>query len=255
MPKWIDLSGKVALVTGASSGIGAACAVTLAEAGAEVAVNFLASSKDMETAANGLVAKIEKAGGMAFALGFDVSDSKAVLSGFEKLVERTGRLDVLVNNAGRRVDNLALRMSDAQWRECLAVNLDGAFYCIRAALALMRKGGGSIVNISSVAAYTGSAGQANYSAAKAGLVGMSNSLAIEYGSKNIRVNCVVPGLIETPMTIDLKPAYRAELISRIPLKRFGDPEEVANTVLFLASDLASYINGATLHVNGGGYPA
>ncbi len=255
MPKYIDLSGKVALVTGASSGIGAVCAATLAEAGAEVAVNFLTNNKEAEAGAKQVVAAIDKAGGMAFALGFDITDSKAVLDGFEKLVTRTGRLDVLVNNAGRRVDNLALRMSDAQWRDCLSVNLDGAFYCTRAALALMRKGGGSIVNISSIAAYAGSAGQANYSAAKAGLVGMSSSLAIEYGSKNIRVNSVIPGLIETPMTADLKPAYRAELISRIPLKRFGDPEEVANAVLYLASDLASYVNGATLHINGGGYPA
>ncbi len=168
MPKYIDLSGKVALVTGASSGIGAVCAATLAEAGAEVAVNYLSGNKDLETAANEVVASIEKSGGMAFALGFDITDSKAVLSGFEKLIERTGRLDILVNNAGRRVDTLALRMSDAQWRDCLSVNLDGAFYCIRAALALMRKNGGSIVNISSIAAYSGSAGQVNYSAAKAG---------------------------------------------------------------------------------------
>jgi 3-oxoacyl-[acyl-carrier protein] reductase len=135
------------------------------------------------------------------------------------------------------------------------VNLDGVFYCSRAALALMRKTGGSITNIASVAAFSGSVGQVNYSAAKAGVVGLTRSLALEYGSRNIRVNCVVPGIINTAMTSNVSPELMEEFISRIPLKRLGLPEDVAQAVLFLASDAASYITGACLHVNGGGYPA
>lgn len=246
-----DLSGRVALVTGAGRGIGAACAKSLAAHGAEVAVNVRSGGEAGEK----VLADISQAGGKGYAVGFDVSDSEKVTAGFEEVAGRSGRLDILVNNAGRRVDSLAMRMSDAQWREALAVNLDGVFYCCRAALALMRKQGGSIVNISSVAAFTGSLGQSNYAAAKSGVVGLTRSLAVEYGSRGIRVNCVVPGMINTAMTEDIKPAYRQDLVGRIPLKRFGEPEEVAGAVLFLASDAASYISGATLHVNGGGYPA
>jgi 3-oxoacyl-[acyl-carrier protein] reductase len=246
-----ELSGRVALVTGAQRGIGAEIARQLAGAGAEVVINY---TVEPELAA-GLAAEINGSGGKAWALEFDVTSSAAVTAGFETLLERSGRLDILVNNAGIRADGLALRMSDAQWREALAVNLDGALYCCRAALALMRKSGGSIVNISSIAAFAGSAGQANYAAAKAGLIGLSKSLAVEYASRNIRVNCVVPGLIETQMTQSLKQAYREKFLQQIPMGRFGEPQEVAATVLFLASDAASYITGAAIHVNGGGYLA
>ena len=246
-----DLTGKVALVTGAQRGIGAECARVLAAAGAEVVVGYLVEPER----ADALCKEIIKAGGKAWCKSFDVTDSSAVTGAFEKIAERFGRLDILVNNAGLRVDNLALKMSDEQWRKALAVNLDGVFYCCRAALALMRKGGGSIVNISSIAAFTGSIGQANYAAAKAGIVGLTRSLAVEYGGRGIRINCIVPGIIETEMTADLKAEYRADLLSRIPLKRFGEAADIAHTALFLASDAAAYISGATLHVNGGGYPA
>ena len=246
-----ELHGRVALVTGAQRGIGAEVARSLAQAGAEVVIGHLIEPERAEQ----LVKEIQLAGGSAYALQFDVTDSKQVLDAFEALVKRSTKLDILVNNAGIRVDNLALRMSDADWRKALNVNLDGAFYCCRTALALMRRTGGSIVNISSVAAYTGSVGQVNYAAAKAGLVGMSKSLALEYAGKNIRVNCVVPGLIDTEMTEGLKPSFREQFVSQIPLKRFGAPEEIAAAVLFLASDAAGYITGQALHVNGGGYSA
>jgi 3-oxoacyl-[acyl-carrier protein] reductase len=246
-----DLSGRVALVTGASRGIGEACARALAAAGAKVLVNSREGDPDTDS----VVAAIQAGGGQARALLFDVADSAAVKSAYADIGANEGRLDVLVNNAGKRVDGLALRLTDEQWREALAVNLDGVFFCCREALNLMRSGGGSIVNISSVAAFAGSAGQANYSAAKAGVLGLTRSLALEYGGRSVRVNVVVPGIIETAMTANLKEAYRDELLKQIPVKRFGTPAEVAAAVLFLASDAASYISGATLHVNGGGYPA
>lgn len=250
-PPAFDLSGKVALVTGAQRGIGAEVARVLAAAGADVIVGYVIEPERAEQLCREIIAN----GGKAYSTCFDVTDSAAVTRTFEKIAELYGRLDILVNNAGRRVDNLALKMSDEQWRQALAVNLDGVFYCCRAALALMRKTGGSIVNVSSIAAYTGSVGQANYAAAKAGIVGLTRSLALEYGSRGVRVNCVVPGIIETEMTADMKAAFRTELLERIPLRRFGEPADVAQAVLFLACDGAAYISGATLHINGGGYPS
>jgi 3-oxoacyl-[acyl-carrier protein] reductase len=246
-----DLSGRIALVTGASRGIGEACAYTLADAGATVLLNSHAESEAVTTVCE----TIRKAGGSSEVLCFDVADSAQVKQAFTQISEQHGRLNILVNNAGKRVDALALRMSDEQWRESLAINLDGVFFCCREALGLMRADGGSIVNISSVAAFAGSAGQANYSAAKAGVMGLTRTLALEYGGRNIRVNAVVPGIIETAMTSNIKDSLREQMLAQIPAKRFGRPEEVAAAVLFLASDAASYISGATLHVNGGGYPA
>jgi len=246
-----DLSGKVALITGAQRGIGAEIARLLAGAGAEVVINHV----EEDDRAAELEAELCRGAGKAWALKFDITDSRAVTGGFEELAASAGRLDILVNNAGIRLDSLALRMKDEQWRRVLAVNLDGVFYCCRAALALMRKAGGSIINVGSIAAFTGSVGQANYAAAKAGVVGLSRSLAIEYATKQIRVNCVIPGLVETEMTGKLKPAFREEFIRRIPLGRFAEPREIAAAVLFLASDAAGYITGAALHVNGGGYLA
>jgi 3-oxoacyl-[acyl-carrier protein] reductase len=246
-----DLSGRIALVTGASRGIGAACAYALADAGATVLVNSRKADDDSLK----VVETILAAGGVSALSLFDVADSAQVKQAFAQVAEKHGRLHILVNNAGRRVDGLALRMTDEQWRESLAVNLDGVFFCCREALGLMRGGGGSIVNVSSVAAFAGSAGQANYSAAKAGVMGLTRSLALEYGGRNIRVNAVVPGIIETAMTENIKDSLREQMLAQIPVKRFGRPEEVASAVLFLASDDASYISGATLHVNGGGYPA
>jgi 3-oxoacyl-[acyl-carrier protein] reductase len=246
-----ELAGRVALVTGASRGIGEACALALAGAGATVLVNSREGDADTEK----VVAAVRGAGGSAEALLFDVADSAQVKQAFAQIAEQHGKLHILVNNAGKRVDALAMRMSDEQWRDALAVNLDGVFFCCREALGLMRAEGGSIVNISSVAAFAGSAGQANYSAAKAGVLGLTRSLALEYGGRNIRVNAIVPGIIETAMTSNIKDSLREQMLAQIPAKRFGRPEEVAAAVLFLAGDGASYISGATLHVNGGGYPA
>lgn len=246
-----DLSGKVALVTGGSRGIGLACAKALHNAGARVAVADIAISEESAAFANATEHSVNP----AWIVTLDITDSNAVKNTIAGIGKQAGRLDILVNNAGRRVDNLALVMKDEEWRAALAVNLDGAFFCSRAALGLMRKTGGSIVNISSIAAFTGSTGQANYAAAKAGVIGLTRSLALEYGSRGIRVNCVVPGVIDTPMTSDMKPEYLEEIVGRIPLKRLGLPDDVAQAVLFFASDAASYISGACLHVNGGGYPA
>ncbi len=245
----MDLSGKVALITGAARGIGAACAGQLAAAGARVLIN----ARSADGAAAELLSELQQAGGQAELCLFDVADSAAINAAFEQIRSEHGRLDILVNNAGKRNDGLALRMNDEQWDDVLRVNLDGVFFCCRAALSLMRQQGGSIVNIASVAAFAGSAGQVNYSAAKAGVVGLTRSLALEYGGKNIRVNCVIPGIIETAMTADVKDELKQQWVSQIALKRLGDPAEVASVVHFLCSPAASYITGAMLHVNGGGY--
>jgi 3-oxoacyl-[acyl-carrier protein] reductase len=250
-----SLTGKVALVTGASRGIGAACAVALAQAGAAVALNSRGQDQTEDAGAEAVAAEINAAGGRAITVFFDVSDSAAVGAGVNSVVEQMGRLDILVNNAGLRLDGLAMTMKDEQWRAALGVNLDGVFFCCREAIRHMRKTGGSIINVSSVAAFAGSAGQANYSAAKAGVLGLTRSLALEYGSRAIRVNAVVPGIIETAMTGDVKPELREAWLKQIPLGRLGQPQDIAQAVLFLAGETASYITGATLHVNGGGYPA
>jgi 3-oxoacyl-[acyl-carrier protein] reductase len=246
-----SLAGRVALVTGAGRGIGAACAQALAAAGATVAVSYRSS----EAEAQAVVDAITAAGGDGFPLQFDAADSAAVDAAVKQIVDNYGRLDILVNNAGQRFDGLAQSMSDEQWRAALAANLDSAFYCCRAAIRAMKRTGGSIVNVSSVAAFAGSAGQANYSAAKGGVVSLTRSLALEYGGRGIRVNCVVPGIIETAMTADVPEKSREDWLGRIPLRRFGTPDDVARAVLFLASDMGAYVTGATLHVNGGGYPA
>lgn len=249
-----ELAGQAALVTGASRGIGAACALALARAGARVAINYH-DTENGSGEAQAVLAAVQAAGGEGIVTAFDVADSSAVASGFADVVGAFGGLGILVNNAGARFDGLAMTMKDSQWREALGVNLDGVFYCCREALKQMRKTGGSIVNVSSVAAFAGSAGQANYSAAKAGVLGLTRSLALEYGSRNVRVNCVVPGIIETAMTGEVKDELREAWLKQIPLGRLGRPEDVAAAVLFLCGQGASYITGATLHVNGGGYPA
>jgi 3-oxoacyl-[acyl-carrier protein] reductase len=237
----------VALVTGAQRGIGAAIARELAARGAQVVLGHVVESERAAALADELPD--------AWPLEFDVTDPEAVAGAFSTIAERAGRIDIVINNAGLRADGLAMRLKDEEWRRAMAVNLDGVFHCCREALKLMRKGGGSIVNISSVAAFAGSVGQANYAAAKAGVIGLSRSLALEYAGRGIRVNCVVPGLVDTEMTEQLKPAMREQFLSQIPLKRFGTPEEVAHAAAFLAGPESSYITGAVLHVNGGGYIA
>ncbi|HEX2656784.1 MAG TPA: 3-oxoacyl-ACP reductase FabG [Polyangia bacterium] len=244
-----DLEGKVALVTGASRGIGRAIAVALGARGARVVVNYASQ----EAAAAETAAAVAAAGGTAATKRFDVSDAAAVDAAVKEIAAEGG-LHILVNNAGIAVNALTLGAKDADWKRALDVNLTGAFYCARAALRPLMKAkeAGRIINITSITAETGSAGQAPYVAAKAGLIGLTKTWAREYASRGITVNAVSPGYIDTEMTAkDLPPDRREELLKSIPLGRVGSPEDVAAAVAFLASPAASYITGEVLRVNGG----
>jgi 3-oxoacyl-[acyl-carrier protein] reductase len=242
-----SLKDKVALITGASQGIGRDTALALAEAGAKVAV---AARNEEKLAA--LVAEIEAAGGSALAVKMDVADGEQVKAGFKQVLEKFGRLDILVNNAAITRDGLAMRMKPDDWEAVLKTNLTGAHLCIQQALAtMMRARSGRIINISSVVAQSGNAGQANYVAAKAGLIGLTKAIAIEIASRNVTVNAVAPGFIQTPMTDVLPDKVKEELKTRIPLGRMGLPREIASAIVFLASDEAAYITGHVLNVNGG----
>jgi 3-oxoacyl-[acyl-carrier protein] reductase len=246
----IDLKDKVALVTGGSRGIGRACAVALAQAGAQVVITYAGN----EAAAQETVGLVEKAGGKARALKFDVADTRACAEAVDQVVKDLGRLDVLVNNAGVAIDGLVMRVKDDDWDRQLDTNLKGAFALIRAACRpMMRQRGGSIINLTSVVGETGNGGQAAYSASKAGLIGLTKSVALELASRNIRVNAVSPGFIDTDMTAKVSPDARAKLMDRIPLARLGTADDVAWAVVFLASDRSSYITGEILKVNGGMY--
>jgi 3-oxoacyl-[acyl-carrier protein] reductase len=242
------LEGKVALVTGSSRGIGRAIAIELARQGCQVVVNYHSSP----AAAQEVVALIESAGGVARALGGDVS----IAAEAEQLVRATlvafGTLDILVNNAGIARDKLLLRMTEEDWDVVLDTNLKGAFHCVKAAQpTFLRKHSGRIINISSVVGLSGNAGQANYAAAKAGLIGLTKTLAKELGSRNITANAIAPGFIETDMTAKLGAALVEQARAHIPLGRLGRPEDVAAAVAFLASDAAAYITGQVLCVDGG----
>jgi 3-oxoacyl-[acyl-carrier protein] reductase len=242
-----SLKDKVALVTGASQGIGRDTALALAEAGAKVAV----AARNEEKLAS-LVGEIEAAGGSAFAVKMDVADGEQVKAGFKAVLEKFGKLDILVNNAAITRDGLAMRMKLDDWDAVLKTNLTGAHLCIQQALAtMMRARTGRIINLSSVVAQSGNAGQVNYVAAKAGLIGLTKAIAIEIASRNITVNAVAPGFIETPMTDVLPDKVKEELKTRIPLGRMGSPKEIAAAIVFLASDEAGYITGHVLNVNGG----
>ena len=246
-----SLRSKVALVTGASQGIGRDTSLALAEAGAKVAV---AARSEEKLAA--LVKDIVAAGGEAFAVKMDVADAEQVKSGFKQVVEKFGRLDILVNNAAITRDGLALRMKQDDWEAVIRTNLTGAHLCTQQALAtMMRARAGRIINIASVVAQMGNAGQANYVAAKGGLIGLTKAIAIEIASRNITVNAVAPGFIETPMTDVLGEKVKDELKARIPLGRMGSTRDVAAAIVFLASDEAGYITGHVLDVNGGMYLA
>lgn len=245
-----DLEGRVALVTGASRGIGRAIAVALGARGARVVVNYASQ----EGAAAETVAAVVAAGGSAVAKRFDVSDSAAVDPAIKDIAASEGGLHILVNNAGIAVNALTLGAKDADWKRSLDVNLNGAFYCTRAALRPLMKAkeAGRIINITSITAETGSAGQAPYVAAKAALIGLTKTWAREYASRGITSNAVSPGYIDTEMTAkDLPPDRREELLKSIPLGRVGSPEDVAAAVAFLASPAASYITGEVLRVNDG----
>lgn len=244
----IDLSGKTALVTGASRGIGAQIAHELAAHGAAVAVNYAGSRQ----AAEAVVASVVAAGGRAVAIQGDVSDPANATSLVEGTVAEFGALDILVNNAGITRDGLLVRMSDADWHSVIDTNLTGVFNLTRAAAkVMMKQRSGSIVNVTSVIGLVGNAGQANYAASKAGVIGLTKSVAKELAGRGVRANAVAPGFIETDMTSSLPDAVCDAARSEIALKRFGTPEDVANAVVFLASDAAGYITGQVLAVDGG----
>lgn len=245
------LKDKVVLVTGGSRGIGRACAVAFAKAGAAVVVISYAGN---EAAAQETVGLIQAAGARSEALKFDVSDTTACSDAVDQVVKTHGRLDVLVNNAGVAVDGLVMRIKDEDWDRQMDTNLKGAFALIRAASRpMMKQKGGAIINLSSVVGEMGNGGQSAYAASKAGLIGLTKSIAKELASRNIRVNAVSPGFIGTDMTSHLNDEMRQKMLGGIPLSRLGTPEEVAGAVLFLASDVASYITGEVLKVNGGMY--
>jgi 3-oxoacyl-[acyl-carrier protein] reductase len=244
-----SLKEKVALITGASQGIGRATALAFASSGAKVAVAARQVAKLEE-----LVKEIEAAGGEALAVPLDVADPAQVKTAFAAVLAKFGKLDVLVNNAAITRDTLALRMKVEDWDAVLRTNLTGAYLCIQQALGAMLKARyGRIVNITSVVAQTGNAGQANYVSSKAGLIGLTRAIAVEVASRNITVNAVAPGFIETPMTDPLSPELKDKMKSMIPLGRFGTDKEIASAVMFLASDEAAYITGQVLDVNGGMY--
>jgi 3-oxoacyl-[acyl-carrier protein] reductase len=244
-----SLQDKVALVTGASQGIGRATALALAEAGAKVAL--AARSKEKLAA---LASEIESAGGKALAVSMDVADAGQVKAGFQQTISHFGKLDILVNNAGMAKDGLAVRMKLEDWEAVLRTNLTGAHFCIQQALAtMMRQRSGRIINVTSVVAQTGNAGQANYVAAKAGLIGLTRAIAIEMASRNITVNAVSPGFMATAMTEGLPDKVKEAMIARVPLGHMGTDRDVAAAIVFLASDEAGYITGHTLDVNGGMY--
>ncbi len=245
-----DLSDRVALVTGASRGIGRAVALKLAERGAKVAVNYYLSADAAQ--AEEVAQQIRSQGGECLLAQGDVSQPADVERMVQAAQQAFGRIDILVNNAGITRDTLILRMSEEDWDEVQNTNLRGAFLCTRAVLrSMMRQRWGRIINISSVAGILGNAGQANYSAAKAGLIGLTKAAAREIGSRNITVNAVAPGFIQTDMTKDLPESLRQEALQRIVLGRPGTPEDVAGAVAFLACDEASYITGQVLAIDGG----
>ncbi len=241
-------SGKNVLVTGASRGIGAEIAKTLAGYGLKVWINYRSSAKE----ADELKAEIEAKGGTAAVIGFDVSDEAAFVDAIKTIIDSDGELSYLVNNAGITKDKLAMRMSVEDFEAVLRANLTSAFIGCREALKVMsKKRFGSVVNISSIVGETGNVGQVNYSASKGGMIAMTKSFALEGASRNIRFNCITPGFIATDMTQNLKDEIKEAYIAKIPLRRFGEPKEVAEAVAFLLSDSASYITGETIKVNGG----
>lgn len=241
------LEGRIALVTGASQGIGRACALELAKAGATVALAARNEAKLTEVAA-----EIEAAGGKAAAFALDVSSEESIKNGAKAVLERFGKVEILVNNAGITRDDLMMRMKRSDWDDVLGTNLTGVFLLTQALVRQMMKNRwGRIINITSVVGRTGQEGQANYAASKAGMIGLTRSLAREVASRGITVNAVAPGYITTPMTAVLDEKLRAKMIEQIPLGRQGTDVEIAHAIAFLASEGAAYITGHVLDVNGG----
>ncbi|MBN1188524.1 MAG: 3-oxoacyl-[acyl-carrier-protein] reductase [Dehalococcoidales bacterium] len=243
-----ELAGKTALVTGASRGLGRAIAVKLASLGAKVAVNYLSN----EEAAAATVNTITLAGGEAMAVRADVTDSDAVKSMIRQIVEKWGKIDILVNNAGITRDGLLPRMSDEAWDEVINTNLRGAYLCTKFALrSMMNQPSGRIINIASLAGIVGNIGQANYSASKGGLIAFTKSVAREVGSRNITANVIAPGFFVTDMTDKLPPEARQAILERIPLKRYGKPEDLAELAAFLAGEQSGYITAQVISIDGG----
>lgn len=244
----MKLLGKVALVTGASRGIGRDIAIELAKAGANVAVNYAGS----EARANEVVQEIQSLGREAFAVQCDVANGESVAEMVKQTIERWGSLDILVNNAGITRDNLIMRMKEDEWDDVINTNLKGVFLCTKAVTRqMMKQKSGRIINISSVVGESGNAGQANYVAAKAGVIGLTKTTAKELAPRGITVNAVAPGFITTDMTDKLTDEIKEGMLKMIPLAKFGEPKDIANAVTFLASDDSRYITGQTIHVNGG----
>ncbi|UQD51677.1 beta-ketoacyl-ACP reductase [Bacillus methanolicus] len=244
----MKLEGKAALVTGASRGIGREIALELARQGADVAVNYSGS----EAKANQVVEEIKALGRNAFAVQCNVADSESVSNMVKVTIETFGKLDILVNNAGITKDNLLMRMKEEEWDEVININLKGVFLCTKAVTRqMMKQRSGRIINISSIVGVSGNPGQANYVAAKSGVIGLTKTAAKELASRGITVNAVAPGFITTDMTDKLADDIKAEMLKQIPLAKLGEPSDVAKVVAFLASDDSRYITGQTLHVDGG----
>lgn len=242
------LDGKIAVVTGASRGIGKAIAKKLAALGATVIINYNGSAEKAEAVRQEILTE----GGRAEAIQCDVSDFAACEAFFKDVISRFGRIDILINNAGITKDGLLLRMSEDDFSKVLDVNLKGAFNCIRfSARQMMKQRYGRIVNMASVVGIAGNAGQVNYAASKAGVIGLTKSAAKELASRGITINAIAPGMIETDMTKDLTDKVKDEMAKQIPLRRFGQVEDVAEAAAFLVSDSAAYITGQVLHVDGG----
>jgi len=243
----MPLTGKIAVVTGGAQGIGQAIATTLAQEGADVVVADLNANRCEET-----VSRVKQLGRKAMAVSVNVGDWDQVKSMIDRVQQEWERIDILVNNAGITRDGLLLRMKEEDWQSVLQVNLTGTFYCIKAVLPTMsRQRNGRIVNIASIVGAIGNIGQANYAASKAAVIGLTKTVAREYASRNITVNAVSPGFIDTAMTQDLSADTKEALLNQIPLKRLGQASDIADAVSFLSSEKAGYITGHVLHVNGG----
>ena len=243
-----NLTGKVALVTGASRGIGRAIALKLSDEGAKIAINFAGNIAKAEE----VKAEIESRGGEALLTQGNVNDLEVVNGIVKKIVETWGTVDILINNAGITRDNLLIKMSESDFDEVIATNLKGVFNCTKAvARMMMKQRSGRIVNLASVVGLTGNAGQANYAAAKAGIIGFTKSAAKELATRGVTVNAIAPGFINTDMTAKLSEKIREETLNQIPMAKFGTPEDVANLAAFLVSDKAAYITGQVINVDGG----
>jgi 3-oxoacyl-[acyl-carrier protein] reductase len=244
------LDGKVAIVTGASRGIGRAIALSMASAGAHIVINYAGN----EAAAKEVADEVAKLGRQSLIIQANVANSAEVAQMVDETVKTFGKVDILVNNAGITKDNLLMRMKEDEWDDVIAINLKGVYNCLKAVTRpMMKQRSGRIINISSVVGAIGNAGQANYVAAKSGVIGLTKSAARELASRGITVNAIAPGFIETDMTAKLGEDIQKSLLDQIPLQRLGKPEDIAHMATFLASEQASYMTGQTLHIDGGMY--